>query len=97
MAHPLDLLRSLVREVLSDVDLAKRSCTDKVRYPSWSVAQDAAANAKLKSGRDISVYKCPFCGSFHITKLGEEASIVASDDASRAAFRMGGVDRRRRR
>lgn len=45
-----------------------RSCLAKNRYASKKLAHKAVAARTLKGGQKLSVYRCPACEGWHLTK-----------------------------
>lgn len=48
--------------------ISQRSGKPKVSYPTYEAAAKAAASMEKKHLKHFSVYKCVFCGGFHIGK-----------------------------
>jgi hypothetical protein len=44
----------------------RRSCTYKIRYPTFDEARRAAHDLLQATRRHCSVYGCKFCGGYHI-------------------------------
>ena len=46
----------------------------KTRYRSRGEAQVAADERRLESGADLAVYRCDFCGAWHMgNRMGRDA------------------------
>lgn len=46
----------------------RRGCTEKVTYLTRKAARAAARQLIPRHGKKLSVYKCPHCELFHLTK-----------------------------
>lgn len=52
------------------------ACDGKQAYASQNDARHAAKELAKRAERDTTTYRCPFCKSYHVTKLeyGEECA-----------------------
>ena len=46
----------------------------KNAYPTKSVARSAASNAAKVAGRQLAIYRCPFCKRWHMSKKLNETT-----------------------
>lgn len=69
--------------------MAGKICTNprtgktKVRYARKQQAIGAAAVSSQRTGRAIEIYRCPFCGDFHLTSREQEAKIAVPPSAAK--------------
>lgn len=49
---------------------AHQACGRKNRYPSEGVAQTRAIAYEVLRGQELRVYRCPYCGGWHLTSHG---------------------------
>lgn len=47
----------------------ERSCTEKVTYTHDEAIRARAGMAKGKRSRRMAIYKCRFCGLYHLTSV----------------------------
>lgn len=68
------------------VEFAKRSCLDKVSYPSRNVARDRATRmgAKYPGSLPQKPYRCTICGHFHLTTIRQEKPSAPTKTTKRA-------------
>lgn len=59
-----------LREVVYDVSdgHARRSCQKKMQYRNKGRAKEAASRQTKVYGRPISIYRCPCCQFYHLTR-----------------------------
>ena len=55
----------------------RHQCETKIPYSSRAEARNAAKKANSMGGAPMDVYECPFCGDFHLTRLGKAAQKTA--------------------
>lgn len=62
------------RERQHDEALLKKACTSKRRYASHIEAEDAAAWCADHGRTGLRIYRCPYCGGWHLTSKPEDPS-----------------------
>jgi len=45
-----------------------KACDRKMRYSSKGQAKQAARQSRAQHGSDLTPYRCPVCGLWHLTK-----------------------------
>jgi hypothetical protein len=46
-----------------------RGCMKKTRYRNMALAEEVARRRMAEAGIKLGIYKCFFCGHWHITKM----------------------------
>lgn len=57
-----------------DEHLRWKACEKKKRYATEGEARLAADACRRHGSRDLHVYRCPYCGGWHLTHKGKRAA-----------------------
>ena len=63
-----------------------RTCTRKVPYIYYELAEAAQKGALRKRCVELRIYKCQYCGHFHLTKKPLRKEVQCEDNENKKEF-----------
>jgi hypothetical protein len=61
-----------------DIIKKNRACTRKKRYITKEFAEKIKEKVARRTGKEIKVYHCLYCGQYHIARIGEDNEKTSS-------------------